>query len=157
MFWTKSAGSIVRAGMDGSNRSTITTYTGSSVKELRGITIDFQSSRLFWVSANADKIQSSSMDGGSVETILSLTRGSWPIGVGLFGDRIYWANNGNNIVQSCTKSGQDVRTLYTGTSSLLHLAIVPELYPPTSRTNDCDKMSCTKVCVLTPTSSRCVT
>ena len=142
--------------MDGSDRTTIATYTGSSVNELRGIAIDFQSSRLFWVSANGDKIQSSSMNGGGVETILSLPSGSWPVGIGIFGDRIYWTNNNDNTVKSCTKTGQDVQNLYTGVSSPIHLAIVPELYPPTVRISDCGKRSCIKVCVLTPTSCRCV-
>ena len=156
MFWTTSGGSIVRAGMDGSDRVTIATYPSSSANELRGITIDFQNSRLCWVSANGNKIQSSNADGGSVETILSLPSGSWPIGIGIFGDRIYWTTHGNYMVKSCTKTGQDVQTLYTGSSSLFHLAIVPELYPPAVRTNHCEKLSCTGVCVLTPTSSRCV-
>ena len=156
MYWTTSAGSIVRAGMDGSNRTTIASYTDSSLNELRGITIDFQSSRLLWVSANGNKIQSSNMNGGGVETILSLPSGSWPIGIGIFGDRIYWTNHNTKTVKSCTKTGQDVKTLYTGASNPMHLAIVPELYPPTVRTNDCEKLSCTKVCVLTPTSSRCL-
>ena len=156
MFWTTSAGSIVRAGMDGSNRVSIAAHTSPSVKELRGIAIDFQSSRLFWVSANGEKIQSSNMDGGDVQTILTVPSGSWPVGIGIFGDRIYWTGHNSKMVKSCTKTGQDVQTLYTGTGSPLHLAIVPEIYPPTVRTNDCEKLSCSKVCVLTPTSSRCL-
>ena len=153
MYWTTAGGSIRRAGMDGSNQIMI---ADTGVRELRGITIDFQSSRLLWVSANGKKIQPSSMNGGSVQTILSLPGGSWPIGIGIFGDRIYWTDHNSNFLKSCTKSGQDVQILHSGGGSPRHLAIIPALHPPTARIKDCENLSCTKVCVLSPTSSGCL-
>ena len=114
MFWTTDYGFIDRAGMDGSNRTVIAVHIPRVERELRGITIDYQSSRLVWVSASGDRIESSNMDGGDDHTILSLRSESWPVGVGIFGDRIYWTNLKSKTVQSSTKTGRYVHTLYTG-------------------------------------------
>lgn len=156
MYWT-AEGSIFRAGMDGSDRKILTTIPLSGRRALRGITIDFQTSRLLWACADGDKVQSSNMDGGDIQTIITVPSNSWPFGIGMFADRIYWTNYNLKTLSSCTRTGEDYRILYTGTiSSPFHLAMVPALDPPKTRGNPCERQNCTGVCVLTPTASRCL-
>ena len=63
MYWSEYGGSIIKAGMDGSNALEIVTALAS---DPIGIAIDFSSFRLFWVDYLRNKVQSSNMDGTDV-------------------------------------------------------------------------------------------
>ena len=157
MFWTEGSvrGSISRAWMDGSNPVRLAT----GLHEPRGITIDFQSSRLYWTCVGDDKVQSSNMHGTNIQTVIQRPQrptSSRPYGIALLGGRIYWTNNITKKLESQTVSGRDPRLLHTGVNPLWHLTIVPRLGLPTNRTNHCENQSCPNVCVLTPTSFKCV-
>ena len=124
MYWTRSsAGSIHKAGMDGS--SPLTLFTGLNVPA--GVTIDFASERLYWTEEYGQKIQASDLDGQDIQLVLQLPAGSYPWGIAVWNDRIYWGNNGNYKLQSCAKDGQDIQTLYTETDKINGVTVVPDL------------------------------
>ena len=153
MYWTRdSAGSIQRAGMDGSNPLTLVSGLNSPV----GVTIDFASRRLYWTEYFGSHIQSSDLDGRDIQLVIQLLTGSGPWGIAILNDRIYWGNLGDNKLQSSTGNGQDIQTLYTETDNIYHVAIVPAVDQPTTRVNDCTGRNCTKLCVLSPSSYRCL-
>ena len=156
MYWVKSGksnGAIMRAEMDGSNRVTLVT----GLKYARGLTIDFEESRLYWTCRGDDTIQSSNLQGSDIRTVIQLQNGSYPIGVGPLHDRLYWTNfEGKTLQASSMSDGTVVQTLYTGNKRLYHFVIIPGLNLPTNRVNHCDRQNCTKVCALTATSFRCV-
>ena len=153
MYWTRysGAGSIHRAGMDGSSLLTLVTGLNGPVH----VTIDFASQRLYWTEYNGNKIQSGNLDGTDIQLVVQLPSNSYPWGIAIASDGIYWGNSGNNKLQSSTTDGQDVQTLYTETYSILNLAVAPAVDQPRTRANDCAEQNCTKLCVLSPTYYRC--
>ena len=154
MYWTRGdAGSIHKAGMDGSSPVTLV----SGVQYPVGVTIDFASRRLYWTEYYSHKIQSSNLDGRDVRLVVQLPSGSGPWGIAVVNNRIYWGNVGNNKLQSCNKTGQDVQTLYTENGDIRDITIVPAPDQPSSRKNDCEGRNCSKLCVLSPSSYRCLT
>ena len=154
MYYTGS-GSIRRAGMDGSNTTTLVTDLSLPY----GITIDFKSSRLFWAEFYANKIKSSDFQGGDQRTVAILPSKSEPTGVAVAGDKIYWGEFRTGKLQYSTIDGTNLMTLPADTfgDSIFGVTLVPALNRPQNRTNHCARHNCTRVCVLTPTSSRCLT
>ena len=158
MFWTSSVHenncSIWRSWMDGTNSTQLVTGLNGP----RGITIDFHHSRrLYWVSFHDRRVESSDMEGQDFKTILQLSAVSDPIGVGVLGGRLYWTTSSQRTLESSTVSGKDVQLLHNDTSQLFYMTVVPRPdYLPQNRQNHCENQSCTKVCVLTPTSYRCL-
>ena len=138
--------------MDGSSPLTLVSGAGNA----DGLTIDFASRRLYWAEFTGKKIQSSDMDGGDVRTVVQLPSTSGPVGIAVVNDRIYWGNAYDFKLQSSTKDGQDIQTLYTDTSHVRLITVVPELDQSVQRMNDCEGRSCSKLCVLTPASYRCL-
>ena len=112
------SGQIVKAGIDGSNPVVLV----GNLDDPSGIFVDNDSSRVLWTDYNADKIQSSYLNGTDVRDIIQLPRGSEPIGTVVYRERIYWANWAT--VQSCNRAGQDVQTLYTATDIICQMALV---------------------------------
>ena len=155
MYFTtySSPGSIKRAAMDGSAPSELV----SGLNNPAGITIDFQNSRLYWTCAGDAKIESSDMQGRDIQSTLQRPSNSFTFGIGLTTDRLYWTDHQGNKIGSSTKTGQDTRDLYPGASGLNHVSVVPRSnHPSRNRTNHCENKACSKVCVLTRTSSRCM-
>ena len=150
---TLAPSSINRASMDGTNP---TTLVNTGLEHPWGITIDFKTSRLFWTDMHTNKIESSSLQGCDRRTVISLSDVGL-LGIAVSNERIYWGEYSGKKLQSSTKDGKEVITLHGGTNSVLGVALVPDLNLPQNRTNHCARNSCSRVCVLTTTSSRCLT
>ena len=144
-------GSIMRAGMDGSDLVTVVVGIGKP----RYITIDFATLRLFWVDTIADRIESSNLQGGSRRTVVQLSSG-YLMGIAVVHDRIYWGDYERRTLQSSTATGENIVTLHSETEYIYHLTVVPDSDLPPNRTNHCVGHNCEKVCVLTATSFRCL-
>ena len=155
MYYTSSWSppSIKRAGMDGSNPTTLVT---TGLLWPFGITIDFKTSKLFWADNDASKIESSDLKGGDRRTVANLS-GAGPLGIAYGNGRIYWGEDSTKKLQSSAIDGSDVTTLHTDTRAVWGVTLVADLNLPQNRTNHCASHGCAKVCVLTPTSSRCLT
>ena len=140
------------AEMDGSNVAEIV----SGVEEPGDITIDFDSSRLFWVTRDTNKVQSSNLDGTDVQLVVQLSSGTEPWGIAITDDRLFWGNWGSESLQSSDKTGQDIETTYNGTHSIYSLTVAyPN--PIQTRRNHCEGQLCSSgICVLNKNSFRCV-
>ena len=55
-----------------------------------------------------------------------------------------------------SKTGGDVKVLYTHGDDMQHIALITSRPPLTTRVNNCANQSCSGVCVLTPTFYRCL-
>ena len=151
MYWTSLAGRIMKADIDGLNSVQV---VGGQL-DPKGIAVDHDVSRLFWAVNSLHRIQSSNLAGGDVRTIVQLPGKSWPWGVAIHGNKLYWGNFGPESLQSSTKTGENVRTIYTGKSGPMHLTLTTTSLNRT-RVNHCDEDSCSSLCVLTSTASRCL-
>ena len=150
MYWTGRQGIIGKVGMDGSNPTII--KGGSS--ETNIIQIDFQRGRLYWASLDNNIIESSNLNGGDLQTIHQLSEGPW--GLTILGERLYGGYWFSSTVQSSNiHTGADVRVEHVGSARTAHLT-VPIWNPPGNRTNNCEGIVCSGVCVLTPTFYKCL-
>lgn len=144
--------SIERAGMDGSRPSSIITGLNYPHK----IVIDFHNSRLYWAGWGDDTVKSSAMCGTDIQIVSRRPGESGTSGIGVYGSRLYWTNYFTKMLESSTLTGQDVQLLYSSESNLEGLTIVPRLDLPNNRSNDCAGRTCSKICVLAPSSFRCL-
>ena len=156
MYWTKYwvPSSIWRSKLDG--RNPVTLVTG--LKDPHGIAIDFSSQRLYWADKDANKIQSSDLQGQDVQTVFQVSDGldRYPYGVAVVGNRIYWGTHGSRLQSGSKSGGQIITHCYRSILSLGQLSVVPNIDLPRNRTNHCEGHNCPKVCVLTATSYRCL-
>ena len=141
----------MKADMDGTNSVQVV----GGLKGPKGIAVDHDLSRLFWADNSLHIIQSSNLAGGDLRTIVQLPDKSWPWGVAVHGNKLYWGNFGPESLSSSTKTGENVRTLYTAKSGPMHLTLTTRSLNRT-RMNECDENSCSSLCVLTSTASRCL-
>ena len=149
MYWARYlAGSIHKAGMDGSNPITLVTGLIWPI----GVTIDFASRRLYWAEDRNNRIQSSDLHGQDIRLVLQLPVDSWPWGIAAWNGRIYWGNYDNGKLQSANMDGGDMQTLYTESKPIHYIAVVPSWDQQTNRKNHCAGRYCANLCVLTPAS-----
>ena len=152
MYYTTTLGSIKEARMDGSNPKNLVT----GLKKPWGITIDLKTSKLLWTDQSAKTIESSNLEGGDRRTIVKIASRGLPIGIAVSGDRIYWGEDSSKELRSSTIDGRDVQTLHNASSNVLGLTLKQSFNLPRNRSNHCAGHACAKVCVLTPTASRCL-
>ena len=138
--------------MDGGNRKTLI----SGLVAPFGITIDFPSQHLYWADEDEDKIYSSNLDGRNVQAALPLPKGTEALGIATLGERIFWGTSGTVLLCSSTKNGSDARIEFSGIHGIAHIAAVAPLKLPSGRMNHCKGRNCSKVCVLTANSARCL-
>ena len=154
MYYAKyNNGSIYRAGMDVSSPSSLVT----GLSRPYHIAIDFQNSRLYWTCEGDSTVQSSTMDGAEIRTIAKRSSASKTFGIGLSRGNLYWTNYGTRTLESSTMTGQDIQILHASESNLRRLTVVPRLDLPRNRSNDCAGLTCSKICVLSPSSFNCLT
>ena len=137
-YWTKNSFSdnctIWTAGMDGTDPHVAV----SGLKLPYGIAIDLNMSRLYWTEEDMDRIQSANLDGSDTRTIVKL---SGPQGIAVLADEIFWGNWRSHELQSSSKTGGHIRTLHTHARNGVNL---------------CESQNCSKLCVLSPSSFRCL-
>lgn len=97
MFWTDwgNVPAIMRAGMDGSLSKSIVT---TNLKWPNGITVDQGNSRIYWVDAKKDKIESATLDGEDRQVVASQSS-THPFSVDVLGDRLFWSDWISNQIQ----------------------------------------------------------
>ena len=135
--------------MDGSNSVVIAT----GVREGWDILTDFKNSEIIWSDGPSNEIESSNFDGDDRKLVLSCP---YPWGMALGKDRIIWGERNSYKLRSSTLTGEDIITLYTGTSEVTDVEIVPSYGLPYNLENHCAGHKCDKVCVLTVNSFRCI-
>ena len=155
IYWTKPS-RIMQAWADGTNEVEIV-----SGFDPRGIAVDYKSSKLYWADWWDGVVQSSGLDGSNVQTLVSEPYVS---AIAVDENRVYYGNwhwEVPPVMRSCNKTGGDVKTLYTGDSTtkytlMSHLALMSPHAPETGRRNECEDQICDGICVLTPSSYRCL-
>ena len=124
MYWGNrgsSPHSLVRANLDGSNATTIST----GFTDLRGITLDQPSNGvLYWADLGANTIGTINVNGGNNVTLVEQEGNPGPWGIQVDAHRIYFGNMYSKNIQSVDKgSGKGLTTLYNSTGTVKHLAL----------------------------------
>ena len=152
MYWTTDRG-IMKAWMDGTNSVEIV----SGLRHPMGVTMDYESPRLFWVEQGSKKVQSSGSDGSNVVTLAQLK--DTPLGIAVDATRVYFSSYAiPSVLRSCNKTGGDMKELYTydGGDEMGHIALITSRPPLATRQNHCANQNCSGICVLIPNSYRCL-
>ncbi|CAL8127285.1 unnamed protein product [Orchesella dallaii] len=156
MFWTDWGNSpaIMRAGMDGSSPLAI---VSTDLKWPNGIAVDQGNSRIYWVDANLDRIESSFFDGNDRQIVVAPRR-RHPFGVDVFGDRIFWSDWSSHEIKSADKfTGLNSKVHVIDTYTLMNgVALFHVANQPIQRTNPCVNARCSHICTISPLRSfRC--
>ncbi|KAL3886575.1 hypothetical protein ACJMK2_026559 [Sinanodonta woodiana] len=108
MYWTDWSDSnprINKAYMDGQPNSLKVIVNGTTRLQFpNGITIDFQTERLYWTDAGLDRIMSCDVDGSNITTILSGTYYTpHPYSIGIYKNIMYWTDWVRNGIMAADK------------------------------------------------------
>ena len=105
LFWTDRGSShkIERASMDGdqSSRKVLIEGTQEGIEEPNGLTIDYESGRIYWVDATHGKIESVNYDGHDREVIVSGLPN--PYSVSVSKDHLFWTDWSSRTLNMCNK------------------------------------------------------
>ena len=152
MYFTTYAGYIQAADMDGYNNYKLV----CDLMYPTGIAVHFNQhpSKLFWVEYKGDVLRSCDLDGTNVQTVLQLPSGSYPWGLTILKDRLYWGQYWAYSIHSSSENGGDIRLLHTGNHKVKHFtAAAPN--PNRTRENHCEGKRCSGISVLTRSSCSC--
>ena len=151
---------IYRANMDASDLTALVTGNSSVAAE---VIADPDSDRLYWTNYRNDRIVSSFRNGTGVEILVQLKTYARPAGLAKLGDLIYWGNVvDSKTLQSIGINGEDVVTLYNGTSGIGHLTLIPlqnsrnVMWDLENGGNSCEGQGCSHICILQAKSFRCL-
>ena len=140
------------AGMNGSNPTTIAKSMGGYPG---GITIDFESSRLFWVDQKLKTIESTDLDGMDRKTVANLKMYSTPFGIDVFGKTLYWSEFHTKKIYKLGKGGKDESKFVSDTGHYVrHIAVYHEAKQKKDIANHCEGSVCS-LCVLAPGTFAC--
>ena len=159
MYWTNRGNgseSIAKARMDGSDPTTI---VKSKVGYPGGITIDFDSLRLYWVDQNMKTIESAELDGSNRKTVADLKAHQAPFGIDILGNTLYWSEFYTKKIYKLGKEGGSESEFVAGTGDYVrHLAIYHEAKQKKGFKNRCDDKSGLffSICMLAPAGCTCI-
>ncbi|XP_067677199.1 low-density lipoprotein receptor-related protein 4-like [Haliotis asinina] len=120
VFWTNWAlsATIERCGMDGTNRKVL---INDAIKWPNGITLDYDTERLYWTDAGLEMLSSSDIDGSNRRILLhniGVPR-EHLFSVSLYGDWVYWTDWINRALKRANKhTGQNITSYRVNTSPM---------------------------------------
>uniref|UniRef100_A0A8C7W7V4 EGF-like domain-containing protein n=1 Tax=Oncorhynchus mykiss TaxID=8022 RepID=A0A8C7W7V4_ONCMY len=154
LYWTD-GDNISMANTDGSNRSVLFTNQKGPV----GLSIDFDTEQLYWVSSGNSTISRCKLDGSGLEVLEGvkgkLTKAT---ALAIMGEKLWWADQGTDQIGTCDKrDGGNWKVLRNSTSAMMHLKIYNETVQ--KGTNLCSNSNgdCSQLCLPTsPTTRACM-
>lgn len=138
MYWMQhTPGRILKARMDGSSVSAVV----SELKKPAGIILDPASDQLFWLEKTY-KIQSSNRNGAERRVVLRLPKDTDASGIAVHNGRIYWGNQSERRLQSCSTYGEGIQTLYAGKNPIQSVILATRSPPTVWQVNACGGRVC---------------
>ena len=119
MYWTEGANlfnnpKIERADMDGKNRKVIITWSFSHFRTPNGLALDREHNRLYYVVGLSNVISFVSLSTGTRSTFLTRSVFSYPKGVAIHGNYVYWTEGRGQrgaVYRADRASGGNVKTI----------------------------------------------
>ena len=127
MFWSDwgEKPKIERAGMDGSGRIVL---VHTHIHWPNGLTVNLDTSELYWVDAKLKIIDCINFDGRNRRTIVKAAHLKHPFSLTLYGGYLYWTDWLTRSINSCNKTnGSIVHTVLDNIHSPMGLvALMPD-------------------------------
>uniref|UniRef100_H3DAP4 LDL receptor related protein 1 n=1 Tax=Tetraodon nigroviridis TaxID=99883 RepID=H3DAP4_TETNG len=159
LYWTD-GDTINMANTDGSNRSILFTNQKGPV----GLSIDFDTEALYWISSGNSTINRCKLDGSGLE-VLEGTKGKLTkaTALAIMGNTLWWADQGTDQIGTCDKTdGGNWKVLRNSTSPMMHMKIYNEtvqevfVFPGTNLCS-INNGDCSQLCLPTsPTTRACM-
>ncbi|KAF3856478.1 hypothetical protein F7725_017201 [Dissostichus mawsoni] len=154
LYWTD-GDNISIANTDGSNRSLLFTSQKGPV----GLSIDFDTEQLYWISSGNSTINRCKLDGSGLE-ILEGVKGKLTkaTALAIMGDKLWWADQGTDQIGTCDKKdGGSWKILRNSTSPMMHMKIYNETVQKGSNLCSKNNGDCSQLCLPTsPTTRACM-
>lgn len=107
LYWTDKGSvppRIQRSALDG---SAVTGVVTQGLSDPRGIAVDLCGSKLYWADYLAGRIQSSNLDGGDIQDVITGLSSPAGIALDLEGGCIYWADSGSSRIRRAKLDGSE--------------------------------------------------
>ncbi|XP_014669426.1 PREDICTED: low-density lipoprotein receptor-related protein 2-like isoform X2 [Priapulus caudatus] len=150
MFWTDWGDHprLERAGLDGSNRTTI---INTKVSWPNGLTIDYPTKRVYFADSRLDYIDYANYDGSGRHQVVANDHFLQHVhALALFEDTVYWTDRESNAVMSCDKFACTNQSIVLrGLNKPLYLIVHHPVRQPKA-SNPCAGKPCSHLCLLSP-------
>lgn len=150
MFWTDwgEMPKIERASMNG-NHSTRKIIVKENIFWPNGLTIDYETKRIYWADAKLKFISGMDFDGHSRKVIVNRDL-PHPFSLTLYHDRLYWTDWQTRTVQSCNKyDGHQKKNVIGGSLSPMGIHVYLNERQPNGPTPcDDDNGGCSHLCLM---------
>ncbi|KPP78525.1 low-density lipoprotein receptor-related protein 1-like [Scleropages formosus] len=154
LYWTD-GDNISIANTDGSNHSILFVSQKGPV----GLSIDFDTGYLYWISSGNSTINRCKLDGSALE-ILEGVKGKLTkaTALAIMGDKLWWADQGSDRIGTCDKKdGGNWKVLRNTTSPMMHMKIYNETVQKGTNLCSNNNGDCSQLCLPTsPTTRACM-
>uniref|UniRef100_A0A4W5Q8K7 LDL receptor related protein 1 n=1 Tax=Hucho hucho TaxID=62062 RepID=A0A4W5Q8K7_9TELE len=154
LYWTD-GDNISVANMDGSNHTTLFTNQRSPI----GLSVDYNSEQLYWVSSGNGTISRCKLDGSGLQVLDGVKPGKLIKASALaIMDKLWWADQGTDQIGTCDKSdGGNWKVLRNNTSPMTHMKIYNESMQTGINLCSNNNGECSQLCLPTsPTTRACM-
>ncbi|KAK6321281.1 hypothetical protein J4Q44_G00082570 [Coregonus suidteri] len=154
LYWTD-GDNITMSNTDGSNHSVLFTNQKGPV----GLSIDFDTEQLYWISSGNSTISRCKLDGSGLEVLEGvkgkLTKAT---ALAIMGEKLWWADQGTDQIGTCDKSdGGNWKVLRNSTSPMMHMKIYNETVQKGTNLCSNNNGDCSQLCLPTsPTTRACM-
>ncbi|XP_073910806.1 low-density lipoprotein receptor-related protein 2-like isoform X2 [Castor canadensis] len=148
LYWVnrgeKEVRTIETAGMDGSDRKVLAVVT---TEEPLGLTLDYVTGRLYWISDYKESIETVKVDGSGRYTFPEILENEDPVGLAVFENTFFWANK-TQLFHTSPNSPKEREVLLEARISAF--SVLHKSQQPQSRSPVCAPGSCSHLCLLSP-------
>uniref|UniRef100_A0A670IUS4 LDL receptor related protein 1 n=1 Tax=Podarcis muralis TaxID=64176 RepID=A0A670IUS4_PODMU len=152
LFWTD-GDNISVANMDGNNRTLLFTNQKGPV----GLSIDYQESKLYWISSGSGTINRCNLDGSGLEVLETMKNQlRKATALAIMDDKLWWADQVSEKMGTCNKKdGTEAVVLRNSTTLVMHMKIYNESIQ-LHGTNPCsvNNGDCSQLCLPTSETTR---
>ncbi|XP_026528639.1 low-density lipoprotein receptor-related protein 2-like [Notechis scutatus] len=152
MYWVncgeKGRTVIEAAGMDGSDRHVLVVLIA---EEPVGLTLDYITGRLYWISMYKKSIETVKVDGSGRYTFPdTMLKYQDPLGLAVFENLFFWSTATHLFYASRTSPGVGILL----NNSISSFTVLHELQQSLNNTNACLPGVCSHICLLSPVHSK---
>ncbi|XP_016042287.2 prolow-density lipoprotein receptor-related protein 1-like [Erinaceus europaeus] len=148
LYWVNQGERGVRtietAGMDGSDRKVLVVVT---MEEPVGLTLNYVTGRLYWISKYKESIETVKVDGSGRHTFPKILEDEDPIGLAVFENSFFWANKQQLFHTSPHTPKERVVIL---NASISAFSVLHKFQQNKNRYPVCVPGSCSHLCLLSP-------
>lgn len=155
LFWTdweKSMPRIERCSLAGLDRKIVVRVDDDNGGWPNGLTLDYDTRRIYWIDAKSDSIHTTKYDGSDHHEVMTKHELlSHPFAITLFENYVYWTDwRTNSVVRANKWTGGDVKVVQRTKTQPFDIKVMHPSRQPTDGINPCGNNNggCSHLCLL---------